>query len=282
MKKEKSKNSEKNILHAKEGFEQYYTNLYGSRWLSLKSSFLQEQVYATFNNSDCENYFLDPASVFAASLLPVENAKNILDLCAAPGGKTLIISSRMSEDAVLVSNERSPARKNRLFQVVQNCLPESIKSRIKIACSDGKKWCLKQTECFDSILLDAPCSSERHVYNDEKYLNQWSPSRIKSLAMEQWALLSSAYRMLTPGGFLLYSTCALSVEENDKIIERLLKKFSDATLVYSDLSKMNDVQSFCKMPFIPIPEKTDFGFHILPDVNNGAGPIWFSLVKKNC
>lgn len=280
MKKNKTEGQKK--LTGKDGFEKFYEEIFKDRWENLKKSLLDESVYATICHDGCEQYFLDPASVFASSLLPVKNAEKILDLCAAPGGKTLVLASKMNENSVLFSNERSFQRKQRLFQVCKSSLPEEIFNKVKISCSDGKKWCLSQKECFDSILLDAPCSSERHVLKDSKYLNSWSPSRIKSLAMEQWALISSAYRLLKPSGFLLYSTCALSFQENDGIIERLLKKFSDSSLVYekSEPSFSDEIQKFCKMPFIPVFERTPFGFHILPDKNKGSGPIWFSLIQK--
>lgn len=282
MKKNKSNKNDQTKLKGKEGFEEYYSSLFKDRWNSLKQSFLQESVYATFSIDNCEPYYLDPASVFAASQLPLDGAKDILDLCAAPGGKTLILASRMDEDAVLVSNERSPSRKNRLVQVCNQCLPESISSRIKISCSDGSKWCTTQTECYDRILLDVPCSSERHVFADEKYLDMWSPSRVKSLAIEQWALLSSAYRLLRNDGFLLYSTCALNPKENDEVIARLLKKFSSAEIVFKDsIPELNsDIVKFCKIEKIPQAERTEFGFHILPDVQAGMGPIWFTLIHK--
>lgn len=277
-----NKIEEQKKLSGKDGFEKFYEKIFSDRWENLKKSLLDESVYAEISHDGCEKYFLDPASVFASSLLPVENAEKILDLCAAPGGKTLVLSSRMNENSVLFSNERSFQRKQRLFQVCKSSLPEKIFNKVKISCSDGKKWCLSQKECFDSILLDAPCSSERHVLKDSKYLNSWSPSRIKSLAMEQWALISSAYRLVKPSGFLLYSTCALSFQENDGIIERLLKKFPDSSLVYekSEPSFSDEIQKFCKMPFIPVFERTPFGFHILPDKNKGSGPIWFSLIQK--
>jgi 16S rRNA C967 or C1407 C5-methylase (RsmB/RsmF family) len=188
----------------------------------------------------------------------------------------------MDDDAVLVSNERSPSRKNRLVQVCNQCLPESISSRIKISCSDGSKWCTTQTECYDRILLDVPCSSERHVFADEKYLDMWSPSRIKSLAIEQWALLSSAYRLLRNDGFLLYSTCALNPKENDEVISRLVKKFPNAEICFQDsLPEFNQkIFNCCQIQNIPNVERTEFGFHILPDIQAGMGPIWFTLVHK--
>lgn len=279
MKKNKALKPQSSLLKGKEGFEQYYSSLYGSRWELLKESFNKDSVYATWQIKDKEPYYLDIASVFAAIQLPLENATNILDLCAAPGGKTLVLATTMNKDALLVSNERSASRKNRLLQVCNNCLPEFIRERVKISCSDGSVWCKTQTECYDSILLDAPCSSERHVYLDEKYLNMWTPNRIKTLTIEQWALLSSAFRLLAPGGYLLYSTCALATAENDKNIERLLKKFSDSSVVNIKEFKMPP-KEFCKYDFVPIPEKTEYGYHILPDNQNGAGPIWFSLIYK--
>ena len=278
----KNQNVAARKLQGREGFEEYYGSLFNGRWRTLKESLFGESVYACWKAGGNEPYYLDPASVFAALQLPLEGAEHILDMCAAPGGKTLVIASRMAEDAELVSNERSPARKNRLAQVVQNCLPEEIRNRIKISCSDGAKWCTTQTEVYDRILLDAPCSSERHVLADEKYLSQWSPSRIKSLSMEQWALLSSAYRLLVPGGYLLYSTCALCPSENDGVVSRLFKKFSDAELCFTDSEPAvkENIERLCSLPSIIQPERTEYGFHILPDKSAQCGPIWFTLIHK--
>ncbi len=273
---------EKEKLRGKTGFETYYLNLFGERWSELKNALLGEQIYAEWNGGGSEKYFLDPASVFAAMQLPVKDGKKFLDMCAAPGGKTLVIATRMLEDATLVSNERSAQRKMRLTKVCDSCLSENIKERVKIVCSDAATWCKTQSEVYDRILLDAPCSSERHVLQDEKYLSEWSPSRIKSLAMEQWSLLSCAFRLLEKGGFLLYSTCALCTAENDDVIARLLKKFDSARLVFTEKmpTLSEDFCAFCKMPIVPVPERTKCGFHILPDKNNGCGPIWFTLVRK--
>lgn len=258
-----------------EAFESFYSEQYGQRWESLKSSFSLESDYFEFKMEGAsDSYFLDSASVLAAKQLPLEGAEEILDLCAAPGGKTLILASRMEENAVLCSNERSPERKHRLATVVQTCLPAQISERVKTSCSDGATWCTRQTECFDRILLDAPCSSERHVYKDPKYLNVWTPSRVKTVANEEWALLSCAFRLLRPEGYLLYSTCALAREENDGMIERLLKKFKGQVEVVD--FKPEPVEGHEEL----VPEKTDHGFHVLPDTAKGAGPIYFCLIKK--
>lgn len=292
-----AKNKSKDNSRGAEGFDSYYSQVYGERWNDLKTALLQESNPVSYNLSSLlsdndpeiplRTYYLDCASILAAFSLPLKGAKDILDLCAAPGGKTLVISSLMDEDASLTSNERSFERKQRLSKVVEEHVPLHIRERISITCSDGALWCKTKTDCYDRILLDAPCSSERHVLNDEKYLLQWSPARIKTLAMEQWALLSSAYRMLKSGGMLLYSTCALAPKENDEVVERLFKKFEDAECLYIDSEEykkisndFNKITVFSENLRLPQYEKTKYGYQILPDAQNGAGPIYFAILKK--
>lgn len=273
----------KNDYKGEAGFEKYYNELYGSRWNKLKDAFGKENQAVEYKVTGSQKpYYLDSASVFAALCLPLKDAEEILDLCAAPGGKTLVIASRMNEEAHLSSNERSAERKHRLAVVVDECLPENISERITVSCSDGSTWCTRQTECFDSILLDAPCSSERHVIADPKYLNMWSLSRIKTVTMEQWALLSSAYRLLKSGGYLLYSTCALCPQENDGMMERLIKKFNKDGTAFEFMEPQPDVNEIKDFVNFSIPkyEKTDYGYMILPDSSEGAGPIYFSLIRK--
>ncbi|WP_407429151.1 RsmB/NOP family class I SAM-dependent RNA methyltransferase [Treponema sp.] len=272
----KQKDREKKLTGA-QGFDSYYSALFGERWQSIKEAFLLESDYAEWNAGGEKTYFLDSASVRAAVSLPLKNAVDILDLCAAPGGKTLVLAGNMSENAHLLSNERSSDRKNRLLNTVRDCLPQNIQERVQVICKDGAVMCRTNEESFDAILLDAPCSSERHVFNDNKYLSDWSPSRIKTLSMAQWALLSSAWRMLRSGGFLLYSTCALSPEENDKIIEKLLKKFDNAKILEPEISL--NYSDFTKAK-LPEYEKTQFGSQILPDKAKGAGPLYFCLIQK--
>ena len=275
---------QKDTLRGEQGFEQFYLSLYGQRWQTLKQAFAAPADSIEYKIPGSQkSYFLDSASILAALCLPLDDTSDILDLCAAPGGKTLVLASRMSEDSHLSSNERSPQRKHRLSTVVQECLPPQISERITVSCSDGSTWCTRQTECFDSILLDAPCSSERHVIADPKYLSQWSPARIKTVTTEQWALLSSAYRLLRRGGYLLYSTCALAPQENDQMMERLIKKFqkgADCSFSFEKVQpKISEISAFARFN-PPEYEKTEYGYQILPDTANGAGPIYFSLIKK--
>lgn len=266
-------------LSGGDGFEQYYSSLFGGRWQKIKSAFQNEPDYVEWKACGESSYFLDSASVRAAVSLPLSGAKNILDMCASPGGKTLVLASNMDSDANLLSNERSLDRKKRLDRTIETCLPEKIRSRISTSCKDAAKLCLESENKnhYDRILLDAPCSSERHVLADPKYLSEWSPSRIKTLSVAQWSLLSSAWRMLSSNGFLLYSTCALSPDENDNVVSKLLKKFDDVEILEPEISL--EYKKFSARN-LPDYEKTQFGAQILPDVSNNAGPLYFCLIHK--
>nr|WP_318739459.1 RsmB/NOP family class I SAM-dependent RNA methyltransferase [uncultured Treponema sp.] len=290
-----AKNKQKDLNRGSQGFNSYYKEIFGERWEVLKEALLKESVPVSYNLSrikgeedgELRTYYLDAASILAAFSLPLKGAEEILDLCAAPGGKTLVISSLMDKDSKLTSNERSAERKHRLSKVVEEHIPSRIKENITVTCSDGAVWCKTKSNCFDRILLDAPCSSERHVLQDEKYLAQWSPARIKTLSMEQWALLSSAYRMLKDNGILLYSTCALAPKENDEVIERLFKKFDNCVNLSFESEKYQNLkndeaklQLFTDNVSLPDFERTKYGYQILPDKQNGAGPIYFSIIMK--
>lgn len=287
---------DKAILKGALGFNEYYSKLFGARWETLKNALLKENNLAswsaagiTSNNSkeitSCHAsaeplkiapYFLDAASITAAASLPLCGAKNILDMCASPGGKSLVISSIMERDATLTCNEKSYERKCRLVRVLDEyCLPD-VRQRINVTCEDGAVLCKKKDLLYDRILLDAPCSSERHVIKDSKYLNLWSPARIKTLSLTQWALLSSAFRLLKQGGFILYSTCALNNLENDDVIFRLLKKFPESARIVERQCCNVSKWTPCTLPE---GERTKYGFHILPD-KTSFGPIYYSLIQK--
>lgn len=262
---------DKKIISGSEAFDAFYSELFGERWAFLKEALLGAASQCGYETGLLKPYYLDKGSVRAARTLPLENAEKIADFCAAPGGKSLILASTMSQSATLVSNERSRERKNRLQKVLDEHLEESVRSRVSVSGFDASCWCNYEREAYDRILLDAPCSSERHVLADEKYLAQWSKARIRNLAVTQWSLLSSAFLVLKKGGYMVYSTCALAPAENDSVVARLLKKYPEAQIVSL---KEEDEYGLCD------GEKTEYGIHVLPDRQGGAGPLYFSLIYK--
>ena len=283
----------------REGFESFYSDLFQERWpvlrealLAPKQSVARVNTFASptgalngltkaswstsaYESKDpiaqpngpepLEYFMMDGASIVAAEALDVQAGDDVLDLCAAPGGKSLILAERIADGGSLVVNDRSAARRGRLKRVLESYLPDEIRGRIRVTGHDATKWCVFETEAYDRILLDAPCSSERHVLHDENALTDWSLSRVKQLAQRQYAMLASALLVLRVGGRMVYSTCALAPQENDKIVEKLLKKKGDKVRVVETQSS--------------IGEPTPLGWHILPDTSP-YGPIYFSVLER--
>lgn len=224
-------------------------------------------------------YLLDAASIFAAAALEVKAGDHVLDLCAAPGGKALIFAEAIQDSGVLVANELSDKRRARLRSVFNNYLPEFLlrSGRVRVTGFDGTKWCLHETDAFDRILVDAPCSGERHLLVDSEEMKLWSPARSKNLAIRQYALLASAHKVVRSGGRIVYSTCSISPKENDEIVARLLKKRrGEVKILSSDLSVFApELQT----SLTELSEQTEFGRQILPD-KSGFGPIYFSVMER--
>ncbi|MBP5449358.1 MAG: RsmB/NOP family class I SAM-dependent RNA methyltransferase [Spirochaetales bacterium] len=263
-----------------DAFDTYYHNIFGDRWGSLKSALLEptNPVSLQIDKSKVP-YYMDKASIIAASSLPLDGAESVLDMCAAPGGKTLVLASLMPNECHLLANDRSGDRINRLKKVLDDSLPNNVRTRIDVCCKDAAAMCRVNNECFDRILLDAPCSSERHVLTSPQHLDIWSPNRVKTLAITQWSLLSSAFRMLKPDGYLIYSTCALSSSENDEVAAKLASKFDNVEYV-RDFDYDSRILSYMSDNNMPVGEKTQYGYHILPDKANGCGPLYWCLIRK--
>jgi 16S rRNA C967 or C1407 C5-methylase (RsmB/RsmF family) len=287
-------------------FESFYSEAYGEHWQDLKTALLapknhvllinpctkfqgdseilkhpfagQKHLYETqFLKGPLEQpsakegelmpyYFLDGASAFAPIALQVEKGDDVLDLCAAPGGKSLLLAFGLLEAGNLTANDKSENRRFRLKRVLESYLPESFcKGQLRITGFDAGGWCLYEKEAYDKILLDAPCSSERHLLESPHHLNDWRPGRTKRLAANQWTMLASAWLVLKPGGRLVYSTCSISPLENDGVVKKLIKKFGDECEVI--------------FPNIEGGEKSEFGTTLLPD-HSGHGPFYLSVINK--
>lgn len=249
-------------------FFDYFEQVFGERWPGLLEALKGDgrAVELRFGES-LEPYFLDEASVFAAKALGVEPGMDVLDMCAAPGGKTLVIASMLKGEGSLQSNDRSPDRRSRLSHVIENSLPAEWRSIISVTGYDGVKFGMHKKECYDRILLDAPCSSDRHVLASPTHLAEWSSKRVKRLSVEQGSLLASAVDALRPGGELVYGTCALAPLENDAVVAKILKKRPSMEVV--------DIQEL-----MAGADRTELGVLILPDKANGCGPIYCAKLRK--
>ncbi|MDR0402873.1 MAG: 16S rRNA methyltransferase [Treponema sp.] len=256
-------------MKTNQAFEDYYKALYGGRWTNLRKALLEKSSTVPFLGPRLVlPYRMDPASLRAAESLRLAETGTIFDACAAPGGKSLVVASSLPPDALLGANEFSRERRRRLLSVLDSHLSDEARARVAVSGFDAASLGGKADyrEKFSGALLDAPCSSERHVIQNEKALSRWTPARPRFLAQRQWALLSSCFLMLKPGASLVYATCALSAEENDGVAERLLAKYGDRAAL--------------DPPDFPEGEATRFGRIILPDCSGGSGPMYVARFLK--
>ncbi|MBS1960239.1 MAG: RsmB/NOP family class I SAM-dependent RNA methyltransferase [Bdellovibrionales bacterium] len=251
----------------KPDFDAYFTNIYGPRWPALREALAREPERverACFGGY--ARYVMDSASIRAVQALGVREGDRVLDLCAAPGGKALILAE--ARPSQLVANEFSSARRRRLEQVVRDHIPESERPRVKVTGFDGNRFGLKTPSEFDRVLLDAPCSSERHLIEQDK-INEWTESRTKQLAKRQYSLLCAAVLAAKPDATIVYSTCSISPLENDGVVERLLERKGDQVQLDSDATGFEGL------------ERTRVGFQIFPDQAGGQGPMYIARLKKS-
>lgn len=173
-------------------------------------------------------YIQSLSSMLVPIVLSPKAGETVLDLAAAPGGKTLQIACMMNNQGALSAVE--PV-KNRFFKLKAN-LQQQGASLVKTYLTDGRTVGGKCPERFDRVLLDAPCSSEsRFTQFDPDSWSHWSIKKVKEAAKKQKKLLISALYSLKPGGIIVYSTCSFSPEENEFIVNNALKKFGTAIAV---------------------------------------------------
>ncbi len=206
-------------------------------------------------------YVQEASSMFLEQVWKQINPENktvrVLDLCAAPGGKSTHLLSLMNEESLLVSNEVIPNR-NKILQ-------ENITKWGNANCiiTQNKTEDFAELEnFFDIVVVDAPCSGEGLFRKDKDAVQEWSERNVTMCAVRQKEILQHALACLAPGGFLIYSTCTFEPEENDmKIAE-------------------------CGMPIaeLEIPDygqlKTKYGYQFYPHKIKGEG-FYMSVVQKD-
>lgn len=172
-------------------------------------------------------YLQEPSAMSPASFLPIEEGDRVLDLCAAPGGKTTELGAKLNGSGVLVTNDISHSRAKALLKNVELF---GLKNAIVLSESPAK-LATKFGGYFDKILIDAPCSGEGMFRKDPPIMKNWEKTGVDFYANLQREILPEAIKMLRPGGMLLYSTCTFSPEENEQSIEFLLSLDEGLSLV---------------------------------------------------
>ena len=197
-------------------------------------------------------YSQEPSAMSVAPLLNAKPGERVLDLCAAPGGKSTQLAGAMRGEGILVCNEINGERARILSQnierlgvtnaVVLNASPEALAARFQ--------------GYFDKILVDAPCSGEgMFKKNRKEALENWSVANVAACAARQKNILSSAAQMLAAGGRLVYSTCTFAPAEDEEQIEAFLRDYPSFTLLAQ--KKLYPHETDCEGHFYAVLQKSD-------------------------
>ena len=178
-------------------------------------------------------YMQEPSAMAAVAALDPHPGEWVLDLCAAPGGKSSQMAARMRGQGLLVSNEIVPSR----AQILSRNLERMGVPNALVTCENPFKLAAKWPGCFDRVLADAPCSGEGMFRRHPEARLEWTPQAPEACARRQGEVLRSAAQMVRPGGILCYSTCTFSDLENEGVVEGFLKENNDFTLLPFALTK---------------------------------------------
>lgn len=215
-------------------------------------------------------YMQEPSAMCAVTALDVQKGDRVLDLCAAPGGKSTQIASALGGTGLLVANEIISSRAKTLCSnlerlgvrnsVVTNARPDELEQSL--------------AGFFDKILVDAPCSGEGMIRREPNAAAQWKQENREACALRQLKILNSADRMLKAGGALVYSTCTLSGEENEAVIDRFLE-----THTYYEIDEIK--ADFGRAAYARFAKRDDItrARRILPQ-DGGEGHFAARLIKR--
>ncbi len=218
-------------------------------------------------------YLQEPSAMTPANILPVEPGDKVLDVCAAPGGKSTELGAKLNGTGLLVSNDISASRAKALLKNIE---VNGI-GNVVITCEEPGKLISTFEEFFDKILIDAPCSGEGMFRKDNKLIKSWQTNGPEYFAPIQRSILHQASQMLKPGGYMLYSTCTFSKLEDEDNISEFLANHPDFSLIDifdSGISSIHPYEGFTKG--IGLPQCV----RIFPHKMQGEGHF-VALLKKD-
>ena len=263
----------------------------GSYLLKLGYKELEGLPFACFTSSNQSNvprspqdenkllyyYAMDMASLYPVLALDPQPHDTVLDLCAAPGGKAFALLQVVRSDmgGAVALNDSSASRVKRLRDVVHRCVPKGLKHSIRITRRKGEEWGEIERSVFDRVLVDAPCSADRHNILKWVTKKKFWPDTKEFMKLQQ-SLLVSSFHAVKSGGTVVYSTCTMSTCENDAIIEGAMEEVKNIGYqVKVELPLSHDLE---RTVFGSV-EETTFGKLIVPSTNLNIGPMY---VTKLC
>ncbi len=243
-------------------------------YLDQRPSFTFDPLFhaGTYYVQEASSMFLEQA---LKQTVDLSKPLKVLDLCAAPGGKSTHIQSLISKDSLLVSNEVIRSRANVLKDNIIKWGCENV-----VITNNDPKGFSKLENYFDVIVVDAPCSGSGLFRRDAEAINEWSENNVALCSQRQQRILTDVWPALKKDGILIYSTCSYSKEEDEEICQWLQQKYSMLNLQLSIFNDWGIVESSGGYRFWPDKVKGEGFFLACFKKTDGESDDTFRYRKK--
>ncbi|XP_061587193.1 5-methylcytosine rRNA methyltransferase NSUN4 isoform X1 [Cololabis saira] len=227
-------------------------------------------------------YLMDAASVLPCLALDVQEGHTLLDLCAAPGGKTLaLLQTQMIR--FLCLNDDSVSRTLRLKKVLGSYVPREFLTddRLRITSFDGTKWGEIERNTFDRVLVDVPCTTDRHslMEDDNNIFSKSRTGERRMLPQLQLELLLAGIEAACPGGEILYSTCTLSLHQNLSVVEQAVHVAQEKLGIQLQVVNLRPLTQMFRNTFHFAPNLR-LGEMVIPHLAANFGPIYLCKLRR--
>ena len=220
-------------------------------------------------------YMQDPGAMASAAALDIDPDWWVADLCAAPGGKSSQIAERLGKNGFLLSNEYVPKRAK---IIVGNFERLGVRNAI-VTSLDTARLAEMYEGVFDLVVVDAPCSGEGMFRKSEEAVNDWSEENVRISAKRQKEILDNARSIVKPGGYLLYSTCTYSPEENEENVENFITENPDFKLIKVKDELIRKTRPAIER-FANGVENIEYARRFYPHVSDGEGQF-LALMQRS-
>ncbi|XP_019955286.1 5-methylcytosine rRNA methyltransferase NSUN4 isoform X1 [Paralichthys olivaceus] len=227
-------------------------------------------------------YLMDAASVLPCLALDVQEGHNVLDLCAAPGGKTLTLLQTQAIRFLCV-NDSSASRTLRLRKVLHSYIPKHFftENNLRITSFDGSKWREIERNTFDRVLVDVPCTTDRHslMEDDNNIFNKTRTGERRRLPQVQLELLLAGIEAACPGGEIMYSTCTLSQIQNLSVVEQAIHLARENQGISVEVVDLRPLTHMFRKTFHFAPD-LHLGEMVVPHLAANFGPIYMCKLRR--
>ena len=221
-------------------------------------------------------YVQEPGAMAPAECLDINPDWRILDLCAAPGGKSTQLKNKLGENGILVSNEIIPSR----CKILTGNIERLGLRNVITTCMDSAKLAKTFPGYFDMIMVDAPCSGEGMFRKEEIAVDEWSIENVYKCAERQKEILENAVKLLKDGGYIVYATCTFSLEENEMVIDNFLNLHPDFEIIRVKESVESNTENGIFFDGC-ICENINYARRFYPHKNKGEGQFMAVLRNKS-